>query len=80
MSANADIFDRKDPLTRWFAGSVALHALVAASILSVSLFHGAAEQWGEPHGGGMGSVAVNPVNSIPLPPHRGPVNPVANDT
>ena len=80
MSANADIFDRKDPLTRWFAGSVALHALVAASILSVSLFHGAAEQWGDPHGGGMGSVAVNPVNSIPLPPHRGPVNPVANDT
>ncbi|MGA2116632.1 MAG: TonB C-terminal domain-containing protein [Bryobacteraceae bacterium] len=80
MSAHADIFDRKDPLTRWFAGSVVLHALVAASILSVSLFHGATEQWGDPQGGGMGSVAVNPVNSIPLPPHSGPVNPVANDT
>jgi protein TonB len=80
MSAHADIFDQKDPLTRWFAGSVALHALMAAVILSASLFHGKTPPWGDPNGGGMGSVAVNPVNSIPLPPHSGPVNPVANDT
>ncbi|MGA2147343.1 MAG: energy transducer TonB [Bryobacteraceae bacterium] len=80
MSAHADIFDRKDPLTKWFAGSLAVHALVAAAILSAGLIHGKTQQWGDPHGGGMGSVAVNPVKSIPLPPHSGPVNPVANDT
>ena len=38
---------------------------IAAAILSVSLFHGKAEQWGDPHGGGMGSVAVNPVKQHP---------------
>ncbi|MGA1997531.1 MAG: cell envelope integrity protein TolA [Bryobacteraceae bacterium] len=80
MSAHADIFDQRDPLRRWFAGSVALHALIAAAILSAGLSHGKTEQWGDPHGGGMCSVAVKPVKSIPLPPRSGPVNPVANDT
>ncbi|MGP8247421.1 MAG: TonB C-terminal domain-containing protein [Bryobacteraceae bacterium] len=80
MSAHADIFDQKEPLRGWLMGSVALHALVAAAILSAGLIHGKTEQWGDIHGGGMGSVAVNPVKSIPLPPHSGPVNPVANDT
>jgi protein TonB len=37
-------------------------------------------QWGDPHGGGMGSVAVTPVASIKLPSDATAFNPVANDT
>jgi protein TonB len=35
---------------------------------------------GDPHGGGMGAMMVNPVANIPLPNRGGAENPVANDT
>src|ERR1019366_7155225 len=44
------------------------------------LFRHHVEQWGNPTGGGMGSVAVNPVAHIPLPARQSPENPVANQT
>src|ERR1019366_4600654 len=44
------------------------------------LFRHHVEQWGNPTGGGMGSVAVNPVARIPLPARQSPENPVANQT
>ena len=59
--------------------SVVLHAAVAGLlVLSTISFRGHGPNWGGPtHAGD--SVVVTPV-SIPLPPHSGRVNPVANDT
>ena len=43
-------------------------------------FQGNRENWGSPTPSGGGSVAINPVHSLPIPSRRGRPNPVANDT
>jgi len=48
--------------------------------LAAGLTHKRPWQIGSPTGGGIGSVMVNPVATIPLPNPGGPKNPVANDT
>src|SRR5205823_6194628 len=58
------------------------HAGMIGAFIAFTVIHplGRVEHWGDPTGGGFGSVAVNAVPSIPLP-NRGSVpNPVANDT
>jgi protein TonB len=81
MTARIDILDEPEPLKRSLVGSVVLHAGVVVLLLTADLVGGRKpEQWGDPTGGAMGSVAVNPVAKIPLPERNGPVNPVANDT
>ena len=82
MNSHADILDRPERVWGSFWGSVALHLSVAAGVLLAAWFeaHHHHENWGDIHGGGMGSVAVNAVARIPLPTQSGPVNPVANDT
>jgi len=75
-----DIFDEREPLGKWLAGSVALHISIAAALLAHNYIHGDRIVMGDPRGGGFGSVAVSPVATIPLPARSGPVNPVANDT
>jgi biopolymer transport protein ExbD len=79
MPSHADILDRPDALAKPFWTSLTLHVLV------LGLFSGGAVlehriNMGDPHGGGMGGVLVNPVASIPIPNRGGRVNPVANDT
>jgi protein TonB len=79
MTAHADTLDRAEPLAKPFWGSLFLHISVAAAVLAYGwIGNRSAVQWGDPHGGGMGSVAVNPV-SIKLPSKQGPENPVANN-
>lgn len=75
-----DIFDEREPLGKWLAGSIALHISVAAALLAHTIIHGSPLLIGDPHGGGFGAVAVTTVATIPLPAKTGPVNPVANDT
>ena len=59
-----------------------LHVAVFAVVVVGPLVRGLQrhEAWGDPNGGGPGSVLVNPVKTIPLPGRSGPMNPVANDT
>ncbi len=81
MTSHADILDQPESLSRPFWGSVILHVLaVAALVLATAAEQAAHIQMGSPTGGGIGSVMVNPVASIPLPSQSGPKNPVANDT
>jgi protein TonB len=80
MAAHAYTLDRPDNLARPFWGSVFLHVAMAALVLGFTFVGNRTPvQWGDPHGGGMGSVAITPV-SIRLPSKDGPPNPLANDT
>src|SRR5439155_23373744 len=59
--------------------------LFPAGLLAVVLALGWVERahrllMGDPKGGRMGSVVVNPIASINMPSRSGPVNPLANDT
>lgn len=81
MPSHAHTLDQPGNLAKPFWSSVFLHVATAAVILSYGWVASRSPvQWGDPHGGGMGSVAVTPVASIKLPSKEGPVNPVANDT
>jgi periplasmic protein TonB len=81
MAAHVDILDQPERLSRPFMGSLFLHVSIAAVLLSYTwVANRTPEAWGDKGGGGMGSVAVNTVASIKLPPKNGPTNPVASDT
>ncbi|HLK64895.1 MAG TPA: TonB family protein [Bryobacteraceae bacterium] len=81
MYSHADTFDRPERLTKQFWASVVLHVSFAAVCLTSTLIGShSTVQWGDPHGGGMGSVAITPVASIKLPHESAAFNPVANDT
>ena len=82
MAPHIDILEQPERLRGCFLGSLALHALVFASIVGFTWAKARAPRFsfGNPNGGGFGSVAVNVVPRIPLPTDSGPVNPVANDT
>src|SRR5690348_10705296 len=81
MSARADILDERDPMRRSFASSLALHGAVVAILVGGQALSPKPAQWGDPTGGGgLGSVAVTPVATIPLPAKSGPTNPLANDS
>lgn len=81
MTPHVDILEQKERLGRSLSGSVLLHIAVAGAVAAFNFIgHRSAVQWGDPNGGGIGSVAVNVTNRIPLPQRSGQVNPVANDT
>jgi periplasmic protein TonB len=81
MTARLDILDEKEPLAKWFAGSILLHVGVAGALLGYaalqSHFH---FNIGSPNGGGFGTVAVNVTSAIPMMQRDAPMNPVANPT
>jgi protein TonB len=81
MSARGDILDRPEPLAGSFWAALGLHVAVCAGLVLATWYQAKSHQaWGDIHGGGMGSVAINAVARIPLPARSGPLNPVANDT
>lgn len=82
MSAHADIFERPDPLGKWFFGSLALHLLIVASVAGFNFWAGGRPktQFGDFNGGRFGSVAVTAISKIPLPARSGPINPVASNS
>ncbi len=83
MPGRADILDERDSMRRPLAGSLALHVLVFAVVITSPLIGNLRkrELWGDVNAGGSGSVVVNVVRGqIPLPGRSGPVNPLVNDT
>ena len=82
MSPHVDILEDREQLGRSLLGSVAFHLLLVGAIAGVGVVRSSSSiKLGvENPGGGIGSVAITPVNSIPLPSTPGPKNPVANDT
>ena len=81
MTGHPDILDQPEPMGKSLLGSVILHLSVVAVFLTAPLAgHRTPELWGDIHGGGIGSVAVNAVSQIPIPARSGPTNPVANPT
>jgi periplasmic protein TonB len=81
MTPHSDILDQPERLGGALARSLLLHVSVIGGVLILTYGNYAKrEQWGDPRGGGIGAVAVNPIATIPLPARSGPVNPVANDT
>src|ERR1035438_2857652 len=72
MPGHADILDRPEPLLQSFWGSVLLHGLAIGGLLGAGVVERASRlQMGDPHGGGLGGVMVNPVATIPLPNRGG---------
>jgi periplasmic protein TonB len=80
-AAHTDILDQPDPLRRFLVWSLILHGLLAVSVVATNWIHpGRREPWGDINGGGIGSVAVGLVKTVPLPSRSGQTNPLANDT
>lgn len=79
---HADILDERESLGRPLVGSIVLHVAVLGTLFVTAYTSEKSKvRWGvENAGGGPASVAVNPVNSIPLPQRSGRVNPLANDS
>jgi periplasmic protein TonB len=81
MNGHVDILEEPDRLRGTVWASILFHVALVGLMFGIqSAGIGKRVQWGDPTGGGMGSVTVNPVNSIPLPSRAGEMNPVANDT
>ena len=81
MSPHVDILDQSERLTPSFFGSLAFHGLLVASVVGVGWVQNRNTiSMGDPNGGRMGAVTVNPVASIALPSRSGVKNPVASDT
>jgi len=82
MPQHVDILDEREPLGRPLLGSILFHAAVVGLLFVTAYTDNRNKvKWGfDNAGGGPSSVAVNVVNSIPLPQRAGHVNPLANDT
>ena len=81
MSPHVDILEQSDRLAPSFFGSLAFHGLLVAAIVGIGWVQSRNTiSLGDPNGGRMGAVTVNPVSTISLPSHSGPKNPVATDT
>jgi protein TonB len=80
MAANADVLERPEPLARPFWVSMTLHIVILGGLSAGAWADRHRIRMGDPNGGGIGGMLVNPVASIPLPNRGGPENPVANDT
>ncbi len=81
MTSQAHTLDQPERLAGPFWGSVILHISVAAFALAFTWAGSRSSvKWGDPHGGGLGAVAITPVKTIKLPSQDAPPNPLANDT
>jgi len=80
MAAHADVLDRPQPLTKPFWVSLTMHLVLFGGLAAGAWADRHRITMGDPHGGGMGGMLVNPVATIPIPNRGGPENPVANDT
>jgi periplasmic protein TonB len=82
MPSHADILDERESLGKPLLGSVFFHAAVLGLLLVTGYTAQKSKvKWGfENAGGGPASVAVNQVNSIPLPRRSGHINPLASET
>jgi len=70
---------QRDPIGKYFAGSVGVHAAVIALLLLSGYLKFTKTTWGSQKVS-TGSVGVSIVKTIPLPQKEAPENPLANDT
>jgi hypothetical protein len=78
MSAQADILEERDPVSKAFLGALALHLAILGGAAAYTWINAHRDTFGSPDAGA-GAVGVEAVSSIPIP-HEGPKNPVANDS
>ena len=71
MTANADIFEYKEPWGGPFGLSVALHVALFGGMLLYGALHGRGESWGGTGGGGGDAMSARLVSTIPLPAKQG---------
>jgi protein TonB len=81
MSPHVDILDQPERLAPSFFGSIVFHGLLAVAIAGLGWVQSRNTiSMGDPNGGRLGAVTVNPVAAIALPSNTGRKNPVATDT
>jgi protein TonB len=80
MSPHIDILDEQEPIGKSFGGAVLFHVLLVALVAGFTVLKSNGPTLGTEKGGRMGSVAITPVDKIPLPTNDAPPNPVAKDT
>jgi hypothetical protein len=81
MSPHVDILDQPERLAPSFVGSIVFHGLLCRAIAGIGWVQGRNTiSMGDPNGGRLGAVTVNPVAGIALPSNTGRKNPVATDT
>jgi protein TonB len=81
MSPHVDILDQPERLAPSFFGSIVFHGLLAVAIAGLGWVQSRNTiSMGDPNGGRLGAVTVNPVAGIALPSNAGRKNPVATDT
>jgi protein TonB len=68
-----------DPLGRYFAGSLGLHAAAITLLVFSGYWKFAKNSWGSEHVS-TGAVGISVVKTIPVPRRDAPENPLANDT
>ena len=68
-----------DPIGKYFAGSVGVHAAVIALLLLSGYLKFTKNTWGSDKVS-TGSVGISIVKTIPIPQKEAPENPLANDT
>ena len=75
-----DTLDQRQGLGGFVWRSIGFHLTIVALGVAYAIAGKHLPEWGDKNGGAMGSVAVTPVASIPLPSRAAPPNPVANPT
>lgn len=81
MAPHADILDDRESLRNPFVASILFHVGVFAILIGWNTYSSVNKiVLGIPTPGYGSAVSVDSVRAIPLPQHRGHLNPVANDT
>ena len=78
MNQHADILDQREPMSRAFAGALALHVALITAIGVYSWVDTHGDAFGAKDAGG-GAIGIEAVSAIPIP-RTGAQNPLANDT
>jgi len=68
-----------DPLGKYFAGSLGVHAAIVAALVVSGVWKFTKNTWGSAHASS-GSIGVSMVPTIPIPHREAPENPLANDS
>ncbi len=68
-----------DPLGKFFAGSLGVHAAIVAGLVVSGVWQFTKTNWGAAHSSS-GSIGVSMVKTVPIPHREAPDNPLANDS
>src|SRR3954447_22075491 len=80
MKIRIRLTEESDALRPRLVRSAMIHGVVLLGLAGYNYLEGRTEVFGDRNAIGGGSGMIQPVNSIPLPASKAPVQPVANDT